>query len=171
LVAAGFEDGVVRVWDINSEQAIHILRDTVEDIEQVTSTTNHHSAKERVTCLQIVVPTSHYSMPTTPTSERGYSYSTSRSISDQKPAAILLATYQNGYFREWDLDSGQIIHAVNTNQKSARDGSVKCWIRSVYDSEDESDNTSNKQHKSSWKLFYTIPGEFGNAITSVAAKV
>ncbi|CAG8779373.1 33237_t:CDS:2 [Gigaspora margarita] len=196
LVAAGFEDGVVRVWDINSGQAIHILRDTVEDVEQVTSTTNHHSAKERVTCLQIVVPTSDYSMPTTPTCERGYTYNTSKSISDQKPASILLATYRNGYFREWDLDSGQIIHTVNTNQKGgisclfvvddneqdhnkdelriftgARDGSVKCWIRTVYDSEDESDNTSNKQHKSMWKLFYTISGEFGNAITSVAAKV
>ncbi|CAG8715551.1 6687_t:CDS:1, partial [Gigaspora rosea] len=199
LVAAGFEDGVVRVWDINSGTAVHILKDNVEDVEQVTSTTNHHSTKERVTSLQIVVPTSHYSMPTTPTCERGYSYSTSKSISDQKPAAILLATYRNGYFREWDPDSGQIIHTVNTNQKGgisclfvvddneqdfnkdelriftgARDGSVKCWIRTVYDSEDEPDSTSsdcNKQHKSMWKLFYTIPGEFGNAITSVAAKV
>ncbi|CAG8723867.1 16952_t:CDS:2, partial [Racocetra fulgida] len=37
VVAAGFEDGVVRVWDINSGQATYILKDTVEDVEQATS--------------------------------------------------------------------------------------------------------------------------------------
>ncbi|CAG8616195.1 8245_t:CDS:2 [Dentiscutata erythropus] len=201
FVAAGFEDGVVRIWDINLGQVIYILGDTAEDVEQVTSTANNHSIhsiKERVTCLQIIVPTSHNSMPTTPTCEHNYSYSTSKSISDQKMPAILLATYRNGYFREWDLVSGQITHTVATNQKGgisclfvidngednnrdelriftgARDGSVKCWVRTVYDSDNESDDTNsddNKQRKSMWKLFYTIPNESGNAITSIAAKV
>ncbi|CAG8576939.1 9007_t:CDS:2 [Scutellospora calospora] len=199
LVAAGFEDGVVRVWDINSGQATYILRDTIEDVEQVKSAANGHSVKERVTCLQIIVPTFCSSKPTTPTRELGYSYCASKSTSDQKIPATLLATYRNGYFREWDLVSGKIIHNVATNQKGgisyllvvddgeqnyyrdelriftgARDGSVKCWVRTVHNLDNESNNTSsgcNEPCKSIWKLFYTIPGDFGNAITCVAAKV
>ncbi|CAG8778561.1 2194_t:CDS:2, partial [Racocetra fulgida] len=144
-------------------------------------------------------PTSHSTIPNTPTYEHGYSYSMSKSISDQKIPAILLATYRNGYFKEWDLASGQITHTVDTNQKGgiscllvvddgeqnysknelriftgARDGSVKCWVRIVEDLDNESDNTNsdcNESRKSIWKLFYTIPGEFVNAITCVAAKV
>ncbi|CAG8570609.1 335_t:CDS:2, partial [Cetraspora pellucida] len=198
ILAAGFEDGVVRVWDINSGQATYILKDTVEDVEQVTSS-NGHSVKERVTCLQIIAPTSRSSIPNTPTHEHGYSYSTSKSISDQKIPAILLATYRSGYLRGWDLVSGKITHTVDTNQKGgisclfvvddseqnhngdelriftgARDGSVKCWVRIVNDLDNESNHTisdCNEPHKSIWKLLYTIPGEFGNAITSVAAKV
>ncbi|CAG8517990.1 9286_t:CDS:2 [Cetraspora pellucida] len=174
LAAAGFEDGVVRVWDINSGQVTYILKDTVEDVEQIMSAINNEkSVNERVTCLQIVASTSN-------------SYcNTSEPLSDQKPFAMLLATYRNGYFREWDLTSGQISNTVFTNQKSgitylfviddkdeiriftgARDGSVKCWVRKVY----LNNEPNNGSREDMWKLLYTLPGEFGNAITSVSAK-
>ncbi|CAG8676909.1 17298_t:CDS:2, partial [Cetraspora pellucida] len=181
LVAAGFDDGVVRVWDINSGQAIYILKYTVEDIEQMTPTINHTC--EKVTCLQIVVPNLHSS------------YDTSESTSNKKTPSMILATYLNGYFREWDLISGQIAHTVFTHQKDgisclfvvddekqnyiqdelhiftgARDGSVKCWSRTVHNPEDESKST-NSYCRSMWKLLYTIPGNYRNAITSIAAKV
>ncbi|CAG8577117.1 8106_t:CDS:2 [Racocetra fulgida] len=182
LVAAGFDDGVVRVWDVNSGQVIHILKDTVEDIEQMTPA-NTCSTSEKVACLQIIVPNLYSS------------YDTSESMSDKKTPAILLATYQNGYFREWDLISGLVSHTVFTNQKGgisclfvvennkqnyiqdelhiftgARDGSVKCWNRTVYNPENES-SSNNLYCRNMWKLLYTIPGNLGNAITSVAAKV
>ncbi|CAG8662902.1 18990_t:CDS:1, partial [Racocetra fulgida] len=180
LAAAGFEDGVIRVWDINSGQVTHILKDTVEDVEQIMSAINNdNSVKERVTCLQIVVSTLN-------------SYNnTSKPLSDQKHLAMLLATYRNGYFREWDLISGQISHTVFTNQKGgitylfviddkneiriftgARDGSVKCWVRKVYlDNEPNStDSNCNGSRDDMWKLLYTLPGEFGNAITNINAK-
>ncbi|CAG8542563.1 24646_t:CDS:2, partial [Cetraspora pellucida] len=181
LVAAGFDDGVVRVWDINSGQAIYILKYTVEDIEQMTPAINHTC--EKVTCLQIVVPNLHSS------------YDTSESTSNKKIPSMILATYLNGYFREWDLISGQIAHTVFTNQKGgisclfvvddekqnyiqdelhiftgARDGSVKCWSRTVHNPEDES-RSNNSYCKSMWKLLYTIPGKSRNAITSIAAEV
>ncbi|CAI2172240.1 14778_t:CDS:2 [Funneliformis geosporum] len=198
LAAAGFEDGVVRVWDINSGQATYILKDTVEDVESVMSAVSGHTAKERVTCLQFVVPTSSSSIPTTPTYEQNYMNLTTRPISIQQAPAILLATYRNGYFREWDLFSGQIVHTISTNQKGgisqlcvvddgeldynqedlyiftgARDGSVKCWVRKVYYSENESTITTDPYGllKSRWKSIYTIPGETGNAITCIATKV
>ncbi|CAG8762327.1 16123_t:CDS:1, partial [Acaulospora colombiana] len=103
--AAGFEDGVVRVWNIHFGQATYILKDTVEDVESVVSVMTGNLKKERVTCLQIVVPNSS-SMQS---NEQGYV--------NEKTPAMLLATYKNGYFREWDLVSGQIAHTVATNQK------------------------------------------------------
>ncbi|CAG8436339.1 9077_t:CDS:2 [Funneliformis caledonium] len=198
LAAAGFEDGVVRVWDINSGQATYILKDTVEDVESVMSAVSGNTAKERVTCLQFVVPTSSSSIPQTPTYELNYMNFTTRPISIQQAPSILLATYRNGYFREWDLVSGQIVHTIATNQKGginylcvvddgeldynqddlyiftgARDGSVKCWVRKVYYPENESNITINPYGvlKSRWKSIYTIPGEPGNAITCIATKV
>ncbi|CAG8799561.1 15259_t:CDS:2, partial [Gigaspora margarita] len=175
IAAAGFEDGVVRVWDVNSGQVIYILKDTVEDIEQIFN--DDKTIIERVTCLQII-----------PSPLHSYDYK-SKKLSDQKVPAMLLATYQNGYFREWNLVSGQISHIVFTNQKGgisflfivedqdgmriftgARDGSVKCWVRTV-DFDNNTDSSCNELRNSVWKLLYTLPGEFGNAITSVSAKV
>ncbi|CAG8580559.1 13472_t:CDS:2, partial [Dentiscutata erythropus] len=175
LAAAGFDDGVVRVWDTKSGQVTFILKsneNTVEDVEQM-SAINDHSVKERVTCLQIIVTALN-------------PQSKSKSTSDQKTSAILLATYRNSYFREWDPVSGQNTHTIFTNQKGginclfvvdgekqiydldkihiftgARDGSVKCWIRTIND----------VNSTSMWNLLYTIPSDFGNAITSIAAKV
>ncbi|GBB87350.1 hypothetical protein RclHR1_01380012 [Rhizophagus clarus] len=199
LAAAGFEDGVVRVWDIVSGQAKFILKDTVEDVESVASTVSGYTAKERVTCLQFVVPTASSSIPQTPTYEKGC-MNFFKPASTQQAPSMLLAAYRDGYFREWDLVSGRIIHTIATSQKGgisylfvvddgeldynqddlcvftgARDGSVKCWIRSSYFSENESDITSftdlNELRKSRWKSTYTIPGEAGNAITCIAAKV
>ncbi|CAG8455442.1 16064_t:CDS:2 [Dentiscutata heterogama] len=180
IAAAGFDDGVVRVWDIKSGQVTFILKSNgntidIEDAEQIMSefNNNDNSAKKRVTCLQIIVPTLN-------------PQNTSKLISDQKIPAILLATYRNSYFREWDLVSGQNTHTIFTNQKGgidylfvvddkkqgydldkihiftgARDGSVKFWIRTIRDV----NNTSV------WNLLYTIPSDFGNAITSIAAKM
>ncbi|RIB28469.1 WD40-repeat-containing domain protein [Gigaspora rosea] len=178
IAAAGFEDGVVRVWDVNSGQVIYILKDTVEDVEQIMSIFNNDKTiNERVTCLQIIPSTLH-----------SYDYK-SKKLLDQKVPAMLLATYRNGYFREWNLVSGQISHIVFTNQKGgisylfivddqdgirvftgARDGSVKCWIRTV-DFDNNTDSSCNELRNSVWKLLYTLPGELGNAITSVSAKV
>ncbi|CAG8487505.1 7627_t:CDS:2 [Rhizophagus irregularis] len=196
LAAAGFEDGVVRVWDIDSGQATFILKDTVEDVESVVSSVNVYTAKERVTCLQFVVPTSSSSIPQTPTYEKGCMNFSVKPASTQQAPSMLLATYRNGYFREWDLVSGRIVHTIATNQKGgisylcvvddgeldynqddlcaftgARDGSVKCWIRTSYYSENESSTDLNGLRKSRWKSTYTIPGETGNAITCIAAKV
>ncbi|CAG8692913.1 2572_t:CDS:2, partial [Acaulospora morrowiae] len=193
--AAGFEDGVVRVWNIHSGQATYILKDTVEDVESVVSVMTGNLIRERVTCLQIIVPNSS-SMNNTPSQERGYPYFATDS--NHKTPAMLLATYKSGYFREWDLVSGQIAHTVPTNQKGgisylcvvddgkqdydqddlriytgARDGSVKCWIRTIYYSENEPINshTDPKElRRSRWKSPYTISGEPGNPITSIAAK-
>ncbi|KAF0485260.1 WD40 repeat-like protein [Gigaspora margarita] len=172
IAAAGFEDGVVRVWDVNLGQAIYILKDTVEDVEQIMpSINNDKSINERVTCLQIITPTLH-----------SYDHK-AKNLLDEEVPAILLATYRNGYFREWNLISGQISHTVFTHQKGgisylfvaddeknkiriftgARDGSVKCWIRTV--------DLDKEPRNCVWKLLYTLPGEFGNAITSVNAKV
>ncbi|CAG8610626.1 3546_t:CDS:1, partial [Scutellospora calospora] len=182
MAAAGFEDGVIRVWDINSGQLSYILKDTVEDVEQIMSAINNeNSIKERVTCLQIITPNLH-----------SY-YNTSELLSEQKTPAILFATYRNGYFREWDLTSGQITHTICTNQKGgisclfvvddpdeiriftgARDGSVKCWVRTIYDLDNEFniiDLDCDESRKNAWKLLYTLSGELGNAITSVDAKV
>ncbi|CAG8506912.1 11550_t:CDS:2 [Dentiscutata heterogama] len=168
--AAGFEDGVVRVWDVNTGQVNYILKDTVEDVEQIMSAVNNDkSVNERVTCLQIIV-----------------SDKKSKQLSNRKAPATLFATYRNGYFREWDLTSGQISHTVFTHQKGgisyllvvdddqdgihiftgARDGSVKCWIR-IIDLDDERKEIRNN----AWKLLYTLRGEPGNAITSIGAKV
>jgi WD40 repeat protein len=198
LAAAGFEDGVVRVWDIDSGQATFILKDTVEDVESVMSAVSGHTAKERVTCLQFVVPTSSSSIPQTPTCEKGCINFSIRPASTQQAPSMLLAAYRNGYFREWDLVSGRIVHTIATNQKGgisylcvvddgeldynqddlyvftgARDGSVKCWIRTSYYSENETALSTdlNGLRKSRWKSTYTIPGEAGNAITCIAAKV
>ncbi|CAG8705910.1 1484_t:CDS:2, partial [Acaulospora morrowiae] len=193
--AAGFEDGVVRVWNIHSGQATYILKDTVEDVESVVSVMTGNLTKERVTCLQIIVPNSS-SMNNTPSQEHGYPHFATDS--NHKTPAMLLSTYKSGYFREWDLISGQIVHTVPTNQKGgisylcvvddgkqdydqdelriytgARDGSVKCWIRTIYYSENEPINSHidpKELRRSRWKSPYTIPGEPGNPITSVAAK-
>ncbi|CAG8673298.1 20931_t:CDS:1 [Dentiscutata erythropus] len=168
--AAGFEDGVVRVWDLNTGQVNYILKDTVEDVEQIMSTVNNDkSVNERVTCLQIIVLDNK-----------------SKQLSNQKAPVTLFATYRNGYFREWDLTSGQISHTVFTHQKGgisclfvvdddqdgihiftgAQDGSVKCWIRMI-----DLDNKPKELCNNVWKLLYTLRGKSGNAITGISAKV
>ncbi|CAG8721659.1 19974_t:CDS:2, partial [Dentiscutata erythropus] len=194
--AAGFEDGVIRVWDIHSGQITYILKDTVEDVESVISVMTRNSIRERVTCLQIVVPNS-YPKTSFSNNEPGY-HTNFKSNSNDKAPAMLLAAYRSGHFREWDIVSGQIVHTIATNQKGgisylfvvegkqnydqddlriytgARDGSVKCWIRTIYHSEDESKSSSSdpsESPKSRWKSFYTIPGELNNVITCIAAKV
>ncbi|CAB4432402.1 unnamed protein product [Rhizophagus irregularis] len=106
LAAAGFEDGVVRVWDIDSGQATFILKDTVEDVESVVSSVNVYTAKERVTCLQFVVPTSSSSIPQTPTYEKGCMNFSVKPASTQQAPSMLLATYRNGYFSRMGFSFG-----------------------------------------------------------------
>ncbi|CAG8773686.1 6770_t:CDS:1, partial [Acaulospora colombiana] len=48
-----------------------------------------------------------------------------------------------------------------------------CWLRTIYFSENESVNSytePNELRRSRWKSLYTLPGEPGNPITSIAAK-
>ncbi|KAG9290091.1 hypothetical protein G9A89_010397 [Geosiphon pyriformis] len=186
LAAAGFEDGVVRVWDINSGQASHILKDTVDDVESVISVMTGHSPKERVTCLQFVARSNS-------------SVNKKEGFLEDSRSAMLIAAYRNGYIREWDLKSGQISNTIATNQKSgisvlcvldnestdnsrndlrmysgARDGTVRCWVRRIIEGEKEciiKDKDSAEARKSSWKAVYTLVGRDGNAITCIAAKV
>ncbi|CAG8556671.1 1743_t:CDS:2, partial [Ambispora leptoticha] len=188
LAAAGFEDGVVRVWDIKTGQASHILKDTVDDVESVMSAVIGNSPSARVTCLKLVVP----SMPKSKMSSKLRSQ-----------PAMLISAYRDGYIREWDLISGKIVHTIATNQKAgisclcvvddedqdymkkdlrmysgAKDGSVRCWVRKIVDNDKESfkkdhmNETEEKEKpKSRWKPVYTIVGQVGNVITNIAYKV
>ncbi|CAJ0636784.1 12286_t:CDS:2 [Entrophospora sp. SA101] len=96
------------------------------------------------------------------------------SLENNKSSVILLATYRNGYFREWDLVSGQVVHTIFTHQKGgitylcvvgedekqdynhdklvvltgARDGSVKCWARNIHYPHSNESTPSNNHNNS-----------------------
>ncbi|CAG8485180.1 10723_t:CDS:2 [Paraglomus brasilianum] len=175
LAAAGFEDGVVRVWDIQTGQAMHILKDTVDDVESVIpDDTKNRLSKERVTCLQFL------------TTQPNPADSPTTSTSSQSEKTALLAAYRDGFVREWDLESGQMIYTIATNQKSgisclcidksvdkdlrlftgARDGSIRCWLGRT-----NADDIVDVEPTGRWKPLYTLVGQYNNAITCIATKI
>src|SRR6185437_5658395 len=86
---------------------MHILKDTVDDVESVIPDgTKNRLSKERVTCLQFL------------TTQPNPADSPTTSTSSQSEKTALLAAYRDGFVREWDLESGQMIYTIATNQKS-----------------------------------------------------
>ncbi|CAJ0746372.1 18861_t:CDS:2 [Entrophospora sp. SA101] len=171
LAAAGFEDGVVRVWDLNSGQAMFILKDTVEDVESLINTMSSYSTKERVTCLKFIAS------PSLP------SYNSSSSSCDvvhtifthQKGGITYLCVVGEDEKQDYNHDKLVVL-------TGARDGSVKCWARNIhYPHSNEStpsnnhnnsnDSSSSQPHKFRWDLLYTIPGRPNYAITCIATKI
>ncbi|CAG8485397.1 6346_t:CDS:2 [Paraglomus occultum] len=188
LAAAGFEDGVVRVWDIQTGQAMHILKDPMDDVESVVpADTNNRLSKGRVTCLQFV--TTQPNAVDSPTMSSQYE----KKSKAANPQTVLLAAYRDGFVREWDLEFGKLIYTIATNQKSgiscfcisesvdnfqglrlftgARDGSVRCWLRRNDAENDESDEIADVEPTSLWKPLYTLVGQHNNAITCIATKI
>ncbi|CAJ0845437.1 4920_t:CDS:2 [Entrophospora sp. SA101] len=161
LAAAGFEDGVVRVWDLNSGQAMFILKDTVEDVESLINTMSSYSTKERVTCLKFIAS------PSLP------SYNSSSSSCDGGITYLCVV----GEDEKQDYNHDKLVVLTG-----ARDGSVKCWARNIhYPHSNEStpsnnhnnsnDSSSSQPHKFRWDLLYTIPGRPNYAITCIATKI
>nr|CAG8432996.1 7446_t:CDS:2 [Entrophospora candida] len=168
LAAAGFEDGVVRVWDLNSGQAMFILKDTVEDVES-SSLSSLENNKSSVILLA--------------TYRNGY-FREWDLVSGQVVHTIF--THQKGgitYLCVVGEDEKQDYnHDKLVVFTGARDGSVKCWARNIhYSHNNEStpsnhhnnsnDSSSSQPHKFRWDLLYTIPGRPNYAITCIATKI
>ncbi|CAJ0879580.1 9067_t:CDS:2, partial [Entrophospora sp. SA101] len=127
LAAAGFEDGVVRVWDLNSGQAMFILKDTVEDVESLINTMSSYSTKERVTCLKFIAS------PSLP------SYNSSSSSCDGGITYLCVV----GEDEKQDYNHDKLVVLTG-----ARDGSVKCWARNIHYPHSNESTPSNNHNNS-----------------------
>ncbi|CAJ0636786.1 12287_t:CDS:2, partial [Entrophospora sp. SA101] len=134
LAAAGFEDGVVRVWDLNSGQAMFILKDTVEDVES-SSLSSLENNKSSVILLA--------------TYRNGY-FREWDLVSGQVVHTIF--THQKGgitYLCVVGEDEKQDYnHDKLVVLTGARDGSVKCWARNIHYPHSNESTPSNNHNNS-----------------------
>jgi WD40 repeat protein len=158
FVIAGYEQGYICIW--NAETA-HVVRELyVQDAPK-------ESRNNRVMHLLFLEPKE-------------------TNIKKKKPSSskYILSAHKNGYLREWNIKTGEMIKSFDSNHKrdisaihvladnqhphklwiftASKDGIVKCWERTFIAGHDMQPTTN-------WQCLYSIQAHNGHMITSLAA--
>jgi WD40 repeat protein len=156
LVIAGYDHGYISVW--NAETA-HVVREL--SVQDPSGEYRNH----RVLHLSFLEPNN----------------GTKKKKSSSK---YIFSVHKNGYLREWNIKTGEMIEAFDSNHKrditvitiladnqhqhklwvftASKDGIVKCWERTLTAGHDMHPTTN-------WRCMYSIQAHHGHMITSLAA--
>ncbi|KAI8138418.1 WD40-repeat-containing domain protein [Fennellomyces sp. T-0311] len=192
-IALGFDDGMIRVWDMDSGDLLRELQveTPMEEEEGVLQQLRHRRKPmdqpkrhlDRVIAIQFVGQVTEYCHPLVAEAAAKQAMS-----DDHSSQNYLVSVHKSGVIREWDIPSGECIQSVPSHHTrditilhvveckaphrklgvtwvftASKDGIVKCWERRSIKVEEVA--------TSSWTLAYTLDGHNGHAITALATEL
>jgi WD40 repeat protein len=204
-IASGHENGVIRMWSISSSAWIRELTVSNNDTKlsghahiHVGNEENHHemngnvkvksSARhDGVVALNFITafsPSEYSAWDSPKVTRKHLAGKTQTPISTP---TYLIAAYEDGYVREWDLESGECVNAIQNDAKSSithllvsdvkprsnhgrqrifavsEDGNITCYGRRGNDVDDIA-------VKPYWRHLYSIKQQTNETVSSISAE-
>jgi hypothetical protein len=204
-IASGHENGVIRIWNISSSAWVRELNVPSNDTKlnghapiHVGNEENHQESNGNVKAKSF---THHHGVvalkfitaynPSEPAAWDIPKVTRKHLAGKNQPPVstptYLIAAYEDGYVREWDLDSGECVNAVQNDTKCiithllvadvkprsihgrqrifavSKDGYVTCYGRRGNDADDIA-------VKPYWRHLYTIKEQNDETVSSISAE-
>ncbi|KAI8576718.1 hypothetical protein K450DRAFT_255810 [Umbelopsis ramanniana AG] len=203
-IASGHENGVIRMWNISSSAWVrefvpsNSTKSNGHAPIQFGNEENHQESNDNVKVKSLPrhngVAALTFIMAFSPSESSAWDspkvtrkHLAGKSQTPISTPTYLIAAYEDGYVREWDLESGECVNAVQNDAKSgitqllvtdvkprsiherqrifavSKDGNVTCYGR-------RSNDVDDIVAKPDWRHLYTINEQNKETVTSISAE-